>query len=128
MATEVLGDPQVATGVREGDVLAGKYRIEKILGAGGMGVVVAARHIELYRKVAIKFLIPRPPSRSRASTSSGSIEEYALASLGADLVRCRRYTFCGELGRSTNGATTTSTVPIAVSTLSTTVDLGRHAS
>jgi serine/threonine-protein kinase len=34
----------VAVGVREGDILAGKYRIDKIVGAGGMGVVVAAHH------------------------------------------------------------------------------------
>jgi hypothetical protein len=35
---------QFGTGVREGDVIAGKYRVEKVLGVGGMGVVVAARH------------------------------------------------------------------------------------
>jgi eukaryotic-like serine/threonine-protein kinase len=46
------------TGVKEGDVLAGKYRIEKVLGMGGMGVVVAARHLQLETKVAIKFLLP----------------------------------------------------------------------
>jgi len=44
--------------IREGDVLAGKYRVEKVLGAGGMGVVVAAHHIGLDTKVAIKFLLP----------------------------------------------------------------------
>jgi hypothetical protein len=47
-----------AAGVHEGDVLAGKYRIEKVLGIGGMGVVVAARHLQLETKVAIKFLLP----------------------------------------------------------------------
>src|SRR5580700_9154077 len=41
-----------------GDVLAGKYRIDRILGAGGMGVVVAATHLALHQKVAIKFLLP----------------------------------------------------------------------
>ena len=46
-----------AAGLREGDVLAGKYRIEKVLGAGGMGVVVAARHIDLDQRVAIKCLL-----------------------------------------------------------------------
>lgn len=39
-------------------MLAGKYRIEKILGAGGMGVVVAAYHLQLDQRVAIKFLLP----------------------------------------------------------------------
>jgi serine/threonine-protein kinase len=58
MATELLGGPRGPAGVREGDLLAGKYRIEKILGAGGMGVVVAAHHIQLDEKVAIKFLLP----------------------------------------------------------------------
>ncbi len=42
----------------EGEILAGKYRIEKVLGEGGMGVVVAAQHIHLDDRVAIKFLLP----------------------------------------------------------------------
>jgi serine/threonine-protein kinase len=42
--------------VREGEVLAGKYRIEGRLGAGGMGELVAARHLLLGEKVAIKFM------------------------------------------------------------------------
>lgn len=44
--------------VREGDLLAGKYRVESILGSGGMGVVVAATHETLQQKVALKFLKP----------------------------------------------------------------------
>ena len=45
-------------GVREGDVLAGKYRVDRVIGSGGMGVVVAARHLGLDTKVAIKMLRP----------------------------------------------------------------------
>src|SRR6185503_5697767 len=49
--------------VEPGDVLAGKYRVEKILGVGGMGVVVAALHLELDQRVALKFLLPASASK-----------------------------------------------------------------
>ena len=44
--------------VSAGDVVAGKYIVEKILGEGGMGLVVAASHRDLGHRVAIKFLQP----------------------------------------------------------------------
>src|SRR4051812_26798486 len=43
--------------VRPGELLAGKYRVEHVLGAGGMGLVVAATHLELEQRVAVKFLL-----------------------------------------------------------------------
>jgi serine/threonine protein kinase len=61
-----MDDLTESAGVREGDVLAGKYRIEKVLGVGGMGVVVAARHLQLETKVAIKFLLPAMLSNKEA--------------------------------------------------------------
>jgi serine/threonine-protein kinase len=42
--------------LRPGDVIQGKYRVERHLGTGGMGVVVAARHVQLGSTVAIKLL------------------------------------------------------------------------
>ncbi|MEZ4314137.1 MAG: serine/threonine-protein kinase [Polyangiaceae bacterium] len=39
-----------------GDVIDEKYRVERVLGAGGMGVVLAARHLALGERVAIKVL------------------------------------------------------------------------
>jgi serine/threonine-protein kinase len=42
--------------VTEGDVIAGKYRVDRVLGSGGMGVVVAAHHQQLQHAVALKFL------------------------------------------------------------------------
>ncbi|GMV17876.1 MAG: serine/threonine protein kinase [Polyangiaceae bacterium] len=44
--------------VKQGDVLDGKYVVERVLGVGGMGVVVAARHAQLGSRVALKFLLP----------------------------------------------------------------------
>ena len=37
-----------------GTILAGKYRVERILGQGGMGVVVEARHIALDERIAME--------------------------------------------------------------------------
>jgi serine/threonine protein kinase len=48
--------------VKPGDVLDGKYSVERVLGQGGMGIVVAARHKELHQRVAIKLL---PPSHAK---------------------------------------------------------------
>jgi len=41
-----------------GEIIAGKYEAQKLLGSGGMGYVVAALHVELGEKVALKFLRP----------------------------------------------------------------------
>jgi serine/threonine protein kinase len=42
----------------EGVVIAGRYRLERKLGAGGMGSVWLARHLSLEQLVAIKFIHP----------------------------------------------------------------------
>lgn len=45
-------------GVAIGQVLAGRYRVERILGRGGMGVVVAATDLHSGRGIAIKRILP----------------------------------------------------------------------
>ena len=52
--------------VGPGDVLAGKYLVERVLGTGGMGVVVAARHLQLDQNVALKFLLPEAVANPEA--------------------------------------------------------------
>jgi serine/threonine-protein kinase len=44
--------------LEKGDLVAGKYRVERVIGNGGMGQVVAARHVELGNLFAIKVLRP----------------------------------------------------------------------
>ncbi len=41
-----------------GEVLLGKYRVERLLGQGGMGVIVAVRHVDLGQLHAMKLLLP----------------------------------------------------------------------
>ena len=54
----MFGALHMKISVKQGDVLLGKYLVERVLGKGGMGVVVAARHIQLGELYAIKFLLP----------------------------------------------------------------------
>jgi len=44
--------------IQPGQVIKGKYRVDRVLGEGGMGVVVAGSHVGLGQRVAIKFLHP----------------------------------------------------------------------
>jgi eukaryotic-like serine/threonine-protein kinase len=55
-------------GIQVGDVLAGKYRIERILGAGGMGVVVAVHHLHLDQRFALKLMLPELLASEEAVT------------------------------------------------------------
>src|SRR3954451_22684564 len=52
------GDTAVdkGTGLRAGDLVAGRYRIERIIGSGGMGFVVAAVDETSGQPVAVKLL------------------------------------------------------------------------
>ncbi len=42
----------------EGHVLLGRYRIDSLIGVGGMGAVFASTHMNLGRTVAVKVLVP----------------------------------------------------------------------
>lgn len=53
--------------VTQGQLLAGKYRVDEVLGEGGMGVVVAATDVQLERRVALKFLLPEYVEHTEAA-------------------------------------------------------------
>ncbi|WP_437539569.1 protein kinase [Sorangium sp. So ce726] len=50
-----------------GEVFAQKYRLERSLGRGAMGVIFAAEHVSLRQRVAVKFLLPRAMTLPGAS-------------------------------------------------------------
>ena len=52
-----MNSPAPSVPVNVGDVLLGKYQVERVIGAGGMGVVVAVRHRELGELYAMKFML-----------------------------------------------------------------------
>lgn len=54
--------------MNEGEIIAGKYRVLRALGEGGMGHVVLAEHVHLGERVAIKRLRPGTTGQGTAST------------------------------------------------------------
>ncbi len=84
--------------VSEGDVLAGKYRVEKVLGVGGMGVVVAAHHLQLDERVALKFLLPEVLSSAEAV---GRFEREARAAVK---IKSEHVARVSDVGKLENGA------------------------
>lgn len=72
--------PSVPPSVRSGGLVAGKYRVESMLGEGGMGTVWAATHVELGQRVALK-LISSELSRSPDLLARFKAEAKAAAQL-----------------------------------------------
>src|SRR5260370_21996919 len=66
--TTAMGMPEESSNLgellREGQIIGGKYRVERMLTFGGMGIVVAAEHLELRQRVALKVLFPSAGERS----------------------------------------------------------------
>ncbi len=57
-AAELAVESLKAVGLAPGDTIAGKYTVGSVLGEGGLGVVLSARHDQLDQQVAIKVLKP----------------------------------------------------------------------
>ncbi|HSO33137.1 MAG TPA: protein kinase [Labilithrix sp.] len=59
-----------------GGIVADKYRVERLVGRGGMGCVVEATHLQLLQRVAIKFLLE---DQSDAGTATRLLREARAA-------------------------------------------------
>jgi serine/threonine protein kinase len=92
------GPNSAAAGIREGDVLAGKYRVERVLGVGGMGVVVAAHHIQLDEKVALKFLLPEALGNAEA------VARFAREARAAAKIKSEHVARVSDVGTLPSGA------------------------
>jgi serine/threonine protein kinase len=68
-----------------GDVIAGKYRLDKVAGEGGMGIVYAAEHLLLKQRVAVKVLLPEA-ARSEAVVERFSREAQTAARINSEHV------------------------------------------
>src|SRR2546426_703774 len=52
-----------------GHTLVNKYRLEALVGVGGMGAVYSAHHLDIDRHVAVKILLPNIALSNQCSVS-----------------------------------------------------------
>ena len=83
---------------RVGDVIAGKYRLEKVAGEGGMGIVYAAEHLVLRQRVAVKVLLPD------AATSEMVVERFAREAQAAARIQSEHVARVMDAGSTATGA------------------------
>jgi serine/threonine-protein kinase len=84
--------------VAPGDILAGKYRVEHILGRGAMGLVVAARHLELGELFAVKLLLPEAAAHPQA------VERFLREARAAARLKSEHVAKVTDVGRLTDGS------------------------
>src|SRR5688572_27044145 len=91
-------EPEIERTAAPGSILAGKYRVESVLGAGGMGVVVAATHLELDEIVAVKFLQPASLKNEEAAA------RFVREARAAVKIKSEHVARVIDVGRLENGA------------------------
>jgi serine/threonine-protein kinase len=81
-----------------GEVLDGKYRIERLLGEGGMGAVAKATHLLRRAPVALKFMSPAILSLS------GAVERFVNEGVAASQIDSDHVVKVFDVGRLPSGA------------------------
>jgi eukaryotic-like serine/threonine-protein kinase len=91
-------DPAVGDLPSPGQVIAAKYEVEHVLGVGGMGVVVAARHLHLGQQVAIKFI------RADAARDANAVSRFLREARAAVALSSEHVTKVLDVGTFDSGA------------------------
>ena len=86
-----------AAQVKPGDLLGGKYRVERVLGTGGMGIVVLARHTQLGQRVALKVML------KEALADAGNAERFAREARAAVRLQSPHTARVLDVGKLKNG-------------------------
>ncbi|MEZ4295353.1 MAG: serine/threonine-protein kinase [Polyangiaceae bacterium] len=81
-----------------GQVVAGRYRVERILGRGGMGEVAAVRHLELEETFALKVMTPE------AFASQEAVERFIREARTSARLRSMHAVKVVDTGRLSGGA------------------------
>ncbi len=81
-----------------GEVLDGKYRIEHLLGEGGMGAVAKATHLLRRAPVALKFM------SGAVLSMSGAVERFVNEGVAASQIDSDHVVKVFDVGRLPNGA------------------------
>lgn len=84
--------------IQEGELIASKYRVDRVLGEGGMGIVVAATHLDLDRQVAIKLI------REELVEDDSIVERMMLEARSAAKIRSDHVGKVLDVGRLPTGA------------------------
>jgi serine/threonine protein kinase len=85
--------------VAVGQTIAQKYQVEKVIGEGGMGLVVAAWHLGLQQRVAIKFVLS-----DSAADQEGLAERFRREARAAARIRSEHVCRVLDVGTlDTNG-------------------------
>ncbi len=83
---------------RSGDTIAGRYRVDHVIGTGGMGCVLSAEHLLLRTRVAIKLLLPQ------AAAWPGATERFLREAQAAAALRGEHVARVVDMGTIESGA------------------------
>jgi serine/threonine-protein kinase len=81
-----------------GQIIEGRYKVERIIGKGGMGTVYACRHVVVGKIAAMKVL------RTGGERTEGVLQRFVREAQTANLLRSRHIVECSDFGQLPSGA------------------------